>query len=331
MAVLDEVAVGVAHADLGGHLDILAPAQAEEGPGHKARPAHGHEDATAGGNIRTGEELLDGLHIPLQHGDLAQLGQEGQHQHHGGGGEDGARDEDDPPLFPAAQGQHQGRDGHSRRQQLAPAAQDHHGQQQKCQGQGIDPDPLLGPGLHGEIRTADRHAQVEHIVRIAVGAQADTVAQGGEEIIVPLGRFAEQGVNETQEQLRQEGEDHHKGRHGHGSDVHGTGRHVDTGVLAGGGDHVCHADDHADEVGDGIHVPPGIGPQELQKDDAGQHPGGHGHGGGGQGIIFPQPEEQVEHQQGTQGGVAVDHPGAEVPVIEEGAGEDGQDQRQLPG
>ena len=84
VAVLDQVAVGVAHADLCGHLHILAPAQAEEGLRHKARPAHGHQDAPAGGDVSAGQELLDGLHIPCQHGDLAQLGQEDQHQHQGG-------------------------------------------------------------------------------------------------------------------------------------------------------------------------------------------------------------------------------------------------------
>ena len=189
----------------------------------------------------------------------------------------------------------------------------------------------MGPGLHRQIGAAHRRGQEEHIVGVAVGAQAHAVAQGGEEIIVALGRLTQQGIHRGKEQLRQEGEDDDEGPHGHAAQVHDPPRQPDGTGLAGGAEDIGDADDHADEVGQGIHIPPRIGPQELEGDHADDHRRGQGHGRLTQGRIGAETEEHMQGQQGPQHGVAVDHPGAEVPVEEKGAGEDRQNGGQLMG
>ena len=324
MAVLDQVAVGVAHADPGRQGHILAPAHAEDGTGLEAVHRHGHQRAPAGGDIAAGEELLHGLHISGQHRDLRQLGQEEDHQRAAQGSRQGAAEEDDPALFPAAQGQHQQQNGDQCRQQLAPAAQDHHAQQQKCQGQAVQEDGAAAPGPDRQIAAAGGHAQEEDIVRIAVGSQTDAVAQGGEEIIVPPGSLAEDGVDQLQKQHRHQGEDDDEGGHCHGPQIHDPVGPEEPVALCLGADGVAQAEDHADLVGEGVRVVSGPRQEEVEEDHQPQDPGTQGDAGGVQGFIALQAAQQMDGQQKAQEGIAEDHPVAEVPVEEEGHGEEGQ-------
>ena len=63
--------------------------------------------------------------------------------------------------------------------------------------------------------------------------------------------------------------------------------------------------------------------EEVEEDHQPQDPCSQGDAGGVQGFIALQAAQQMDGQQKAQEGIAEDHPVAEVPVEEEGHGEEG--------